>query len=124
MEQKERDEKRLKEKLHREQMEKEKLEKEELKKKLKKEATEKAVEAMMMQLEEQSFNHSESQSNNSKADLGIVFDKPVNYTMISSLPSKPDEIQSKTVLCYNSKEVNQLFGDTHGLKMLFSNGSI
>ena len=41
-------------------MEKERLEKEELKKKLRKEATEKAVEAMMMQLEEQSFNHSDS----------------------------------------------------------------
>ena len=39
-------------------MEKERKEKEELKKKLKKEATEKAVEAMMMQLEVQNFNHS------------------------------------------------------------------
>jgi hypothetical protein len=77
---------------------------------------------MMMQLDVQNFNHSDDKTNNSKSENLLA--SPTNFTIISSLPSKPDELKSKTLLCNNSDEVNQLFSDTHGLKMLFANGSI
>lgn len=79
----------------------------------------------MMQLEVQSFNHSEEKTNNSKSlSKENLLSGPTNFTIISSLPSKPDELKSKTLLCNNSDEVTQLFSETHGLKMLFSNGTI
>mgnify|MGYP006952975015 CR=1 FL=1 len=60
----------------------------------------------MMQLEVQSFNHSEEKTNNSKTlSKDNLLSGPTNVTIISSLPSKPDELKSKTLLCNNSDEV-------------------
>lgn len=94
---------------------------------MQKEATEKAVEAMMLSLSVESFNGSQANETEPVDSLGqkiVTFEKPQNYSIVHSPPSKPNDIQSITRLCNNSGDVDELFTKTHGLKMLFSNGTI
>lgn len=52
------------------------------------------------------------------------FSKAQNFTVIYSLPSKPDAINISSKLCNNSVQIEDLYDDTRGLKMMFAQGQL
>lgn len=52
------------------------------------------------------------------------FQKPYTFTVLSSLPSKPDDIKMNQINCTNSNEIDDMFDKEKGLKMMFVNGKL
>ena len=83
------------------------------------------VEAMMIGLSEESLKGSNgnSTSNSTTTDTDSPkFSKAYNFTIISSLPSAPDDIKVASANLTSSKEVDEKYNGVSGLKMMFVNG--
>lgn len=77
----------------------------------------KAAETMMIGLDVE-----EPKGSNTTESVNVTHDftHGYNLTVISSLPSKPDAINISSKLCNNSVQIDDLYDDAHGLKILFA----
>jgi hypothetical protein len=55
---------------------------------------------------------------------GKIFKKATKFSILSSLPSSPDEVKLTEANCTNQKQVNENFDGIAGLKMMFVNGKL
>ena len=88
-----------------------------MKQQIQREAALKAAETMMIGLDVQDGKGS---NQTDVVNTTHDFSKPYNLTVISSLPSKPDAINISSQLCNNSVQIDDLYDDTRGLKMMFA----
>ena len=63
------------------------------------------------------------QSKGSSENVTHDFEKAVNVTVISSMPSNPDSLKISFSLCNNSDQILDFYDSTPGLKMMFAQGS-
>ena len=102
-----------------EKKQKEQEAKDKLKQQVLREAALKAAETMMI-----SLDISEPKGSNQTEVVNTThdFSHAINLTIISSLPSKPDAINISSSLCNNSVQIEDVYDDTRGLKMMFAQG--
>lgn len=66
------------------------------------------VEQMMLGLDEDSIKNSNStasEQDQENQNLGKTFKKPIKFSILSSLPSSPDEVKLTEANCTNQKQM-------------------
>ena len=84
-----------------------------LKEDIKQEAADKAVETMMLSLDDETINPKLHK-----------FQEPLKVIALHSSPSSPNKIQQTELDCHTEDEIDSFYSDTPGLKMLFVKGNL